>query len=316
MRTPFTAALLLLTSVSCSTTPVPSAYRQAKIDQGVEKSIEIGGYSLQYWDRGQGPVLVLLHGLGGSLYDWRFLFDDFVQAGYRVLALETMGAGYSDKPEEGDYSIAAHGERVLRFLEKLKIPRATLIGNSWGGGMSLYTAMNEPDRVDRLVLLAPASMPQPFPFLLRLLRVPVVGPLMAWSSHITPKSVVARLGLGKVYHDSDKIRPEDLKEYAHEMRFPGIMAAMRKTARQLDFWKLLRYADEFQKIKAPTLLLWGENDEVVYLSTGKALHEVMPNSRLFIYPECGHVPHMEYPGVTRDLILDFLREEAPATEQN
>ncbi len=276
----------------------------------------IEGVSLQYWDRGEGPVLVLLHGLGGSLYDWRFLFDDFVRAGYRVLALETMGAGYSDKPAEGDYSIGAHGERVLQFLKRLKIPKATLIGNSWGGGMSLYVAMNQPQRVERLVLLAPASMPQPFPFLLRLLRVPVVGSLFAWTTHIAPKGLVARIGLGKVYHDDEKIHPEDLEEYAHEMRFPGVMGAMRQTARQLDFREFLEYAEEFQKIKARTLLLWGENDRIIYLSSGKALHEVMPNSRLFIYPECGHVPHMEYPGITRDLILDFLREEVLATEQN
>lgn len=182
--------------------------------------------------------------------------------------------------------------------------------------MSLYVAMNQPQRVERLVLLAPASMPQPFPFLFRLLRAPVVGPLFAWTTHIAPKGLVARIGLGRNFYDAQKIRPEDLQEYAHEMRFPGAIGAMRQTAEQLDFRELLGYSEGFGKVKVPTLLLWGENDRIIYLSSGKALHEVMPNSRLFIYPECGHVPHMEYPGMTRDLILDFLREEALATEQN
>jgi 4,5:9,10-diseco-3-hydroxy-5,9,17-trioxoandrosta-1(10),2-diene-4-oate hydrolase len=315
MRVALLPLLLLFALVSCTTLPVPSAYRQAKIDDGIEKGATLGEESLRYWDRGEGPVIVLLHGLGGSLYDWRFLFDDFVAAGYRVLALETMGAGYSDKPVDGDYSISAHGLRLLRFLDHLDIPKAHFVGNSWGGGMALFVALNEPERVGRLALLAPASMPQPSPLYLRILRTPVLRELAVLGFGLMPKSMAARMGLGLVYHDDDKICREDVDEYAHETRFPGVMRAMVRTANQLDFGDLLEYAREFRKITAPTLILWGENDGVISLSAGKALHEEMPHSSLFIYPECGHVPHMEYPGITRDLILDFL-EAGEVTERN
>ena len=80
MRTTLLPLFLLFPLAACTSLPTPSPYRQVKIDSGVQKTVTIDGRDLQYWDKGDGPVMVLLHGLGGSLYDWRFLYDDFVSS--------------------------------------------------------------------------------------------------------------------------------------------------------------------------------------------------------------------------------------------
>lgn len=302
----FLSAILLF-AAACTTAPNPSEYRQARLDAGVEKSVPIGGQTLHYWDKGTGPAILLLHGLGGSMYDWRFLYDDLVEAGYRVIALDALGAGYSDKPGDGDYTIPAYAERVVALLDALGIPKVHLVGNSYGGGVGLWLALHRPERLDKLVLLNAASMPQEFPFYVRAARCPVLSFFGALFVEIGPRQFIARLGLNKIYSDNSRIRDVDVEEYAHEYGFHRTARALMDCARQLDVRLAEQMAPQYARIATPTLILWGDNDEITPLSVGQALHEVMPGSKLVVFADCGHCPQMEHPQQTLRLILDFLR---------
>jgi len=278
-------------------------YRKAKLEAGIEKTVAVDGRTYHYWDRGEGPALLLLHGLGGSAYDWRFVYDDLVAAGFRALAWEMLGAGYSDKPPEDDYRVPAQADRAARFLEAIGVAKAHVLGNSYGGALGLRLAAQYAPRVDRLVLLDPASMPQDLPMHVRVLRARGFAEVAV---NVPPKKWLIRRTLREVFADPEKIREEDVEEYAHEASLPGAARAMMATARQIEPEMAGRYAATYKRIQSPTLILWGEEDRVTPLRCGHQLRELIPGALLRPLPRCGHCPHMEYPGSTLLAILDFL----------
>lgn len=264
--------------------------------------LEVDGHSYCYREKGEGPALLLLHGLGGSSHDWHFVFDDFAPS-HRTLALDMLGAGLSDKPADADYSIPAQAVRVARFLETLGISRAHIAGNSYGGALGLRLAACRPDLVDRLVLLDPASLPQKMPQHVRILRTRGFAEVAV---ALPPRKWLVRRTLRDVFHDPSKIREEDVAHYAAEMAMPGARRAMLRIARHLYPEKAAQYLSSFRRIQAPTLILWGEEDRITPLRNAHFLKELIPGSRLRTIPNCGHCPHMEFPRLTKLAILDFL----------
>lgn len=297
-------ACLLLLLVACSGPPVPSEYRKKRIDEGVQKTVTIEGNRYCYWDKGSGPAILLLHGLGGSNYDWRYVYEPLVAAGYRVIALEMLGVGYSDKPEGADYSIHEQARRTSLFLKALGIEKAHVVGSSFGGGIGLGLAVRSAEQVDRLVVLNGAGLPQRIPFHVAVLRVPVFPELMM---ALTPKSWLIRMGMDEIYFDLEKLSDEEVDEYAHELGFSGAARCLIATARSIRPEDALELAREYRAIRTPTLIVWGDEDEVIPVRNGKWLHDEIPGSRLLIFPRCGHCPHMEYPQETLRAILEFLR---------
>lgn len=279
-------------------------YRQARIDAGVEKTADVDGRTYHYWDKGQGPPVLLLHGLGGSAYDWRFVFDDLAAAGFRAIAFEMLGAGYSDKPKKVEYTIEAQAERAARFLPTIGVPRAHVVGNSYGGALGLRLATKHKEVVDKLVLMSAASLPQKLPFHVALLRTRGVAEV---AMTVSSRKMMVRTTLKDVFHDPSRIRDEDIAEYAHEMGLPGTRAALLRTARQLEVASAGKYASSYRRIGAPTLLLWGQEDKITPVKSGHYLRELIPGSRLLTIPKGGHVPHMEYPQPTLIAMLEFLR---------
>lgn len=277
-------------------------FRQAKIDAGVEKSVAVDGLTYHYWDKGEGPAVLLLHGLGGSAYDWRLVYDDLAAAGFRAIAWEMLGAGYSDRPADADYRIPSQAARAARFLETLGIAKAHVVGNSYGGALGLRLAAAHGALVDRLVLLDPASMPQELPQHVKLLRTRGVTVAMS----VSPRKWQIRRTLREVFADASKIREEDVEEYAHEAGLPGMAQSLVQIARQLEPEMAGRYAATYKRIQAPTIILWGEQDRVTPIRCGHQLRELIPGAVLRTLPMCGHCPHMEYPGATLVAILEFL----------
>lgn len=277
--------------------------RRSLLEAGIEKTVAVDGLTYHYWDKGTGPAVLLLHGLGGSAYDWRLVFDDLVAAGYRALAWEMLGAGYSDKPPDADYRIPAHAARAARFLETVGVAKAHVVGNSYGGAIGLRLAAAHGPFVGKLVLLDPASLPQDLPMHVKVLRTRGFAEL---AMSAAPRTWMVRRTLREVFADPSKIREEDVAEYAHEGGLPGAAVAMRAIARQLEPEKAGSFGSSYRRIQAPTLILWGEEDRVTPLKCGHELRQLIPNSVLRTLPKCGHVPHMEYPAQTLLAILDFL----------
>ncbi len=275
-----------------------------RVEEGVEKTVVLEGFVLPYWDRGVGPPVLLLHGLGGSAYDWRFIHRDLAEAGYRALAFDLLGAGYSDKPARADYSIPAQTQRAIRFLDALGLARAHVAGNSYGGAIALRMAVESPDRVDRLLLLNAVCMPQSPPFHVRIMRTPGLAEAMM---SLSPRKVLVRTLLREIFFDAAKIRSEDAAQYAREAGLPGAGKALVSISRQIDLEALRRYSVRYAEIRMPTSILWGADDLITPVRCGRKLAETIPGSRLRIFPRCGHVPHMEHPRETLSWILEALR---------
>jgi pimeloyl-ACP methyl ester carboxylesterase len=300
------AVFLALSLAGCAGPAVPSEYREAKLKAGVEKVVVVDGFKLHVWDKGTGPAVVLLHGLGGSNYDWRLVFDPIADAGFRVVAIEMLGAGYSEKPDEADWSLEANARRTGKVLDALGIAKAHFIGNSYGGALALGIAIEAPDRVDRLVVIDPACMPQEIPFHVDFLRWPLLPNLLM---AITPKSWLIRMGLKEIVYDYDAVPDEVVDEYAHELGFSGAPRALIETARAIEIDRAHEYAKRYRAIRAPTLILWGDDDAVTPVRCGKWLREEIPGAKMVIFPRCGHIPHAEYPRETLEVVLPFLRAE-------
>lgn len=277
---------------------------RSRIEEEVERTVLLDGFVHHYWDRGTGPPVFLLHGLGGSAYDWRFVHRELAEAGYRALAFEVLGAGYSDKPARADYSIPAQTRRAIRFLDALGIGRAHVVGNSYGGAIALRMAVESPDRVDRLLLLNAASMPQSPPFHVRVLRTPGLAEAMM---SLSPRKVLVHTLLREIFFDAAKIRPEDAAQYAHEAGLPGAWRALISISRDIDLEALRSYSVRYTEIRRPTSILWGADDLITPVRSGRKLAETIPGARLRVLSRCGHVPHMEHPREALGWILESLR---------
>lgn len=277
-------------------------YREQLHRNGILRDLEVDGYRYTLTDQGEGSVLVLLQGLGGSLYDWRHLAPRLAE-NFRVIALDVLGAGESDKPADADYSLAAQTRRLRGILDELKVEKATLVGNSYGGGIALFFAQDWPERVDRLVLIAPVCYPEKMPAYVRLFRIPVLPELVA---PYLPSDKIARSVISSCYADAGRLSEEEIKTYCREVRAEGRVAAVIRTVGTLVAGdareRVLRYA----KIQTPTLIVWGKHDTVLPLEHGERLAKDLPNAKL-VRLNAGHVPNQERPKKVLQILKDFLR---------
>ncbi len=281
-----------------------TAWRQGLLDRGWMKWIEVEGQRLCYVDRGAGPVVALMHGHGGSAFDWRFLVDPLLDAGFRVITPDVLGSGYSDKPA-GDYTLFTLAEWMAKLYRKLGLSDIVVGGNSYGGGLALVLAQRHPDLVRGLVLLDPVCYRHPMPAYLKVLTVPYFAEMVLWS-------IPARMSVDHVlregYYDASRISDEARSEYAHELALPGAGTALIQMIRDIIPPNLPKYEAAIAEIRKPALVLWGRDDRVLSPRLGRRLHRDLRGSRLRILPECGHMPNQERPELVLPEVLRFLAD--------
>jgi pimeloyl-ACP methyl ester carboxylesterase len=291
---------------ACATVPRPAGerltpFRTELARDGTLRELEVDGRRYCMAELGQGPPLLLLHGLGGSLYDWRHLLRPLAQD-HRVIALDLLGAGESEIPETEDYSVAAQARRVKGLLDRLGIPQASLMGNSYGGGIALRVAQDWPERVDRLVLINSICYAKQIPGYVGLARWP-------WADCVAdtlPLGDIARWVLRGSYRDPGKLSQDELDAYVAELRAPGRRRAILQILRAVVPPDSTEFEARLKSIRAPALLLWGKDDATVPLSLGRALEKDLPNARL-IELDAGHVPNQEAPREVLQRTRAFLR---------
>jgi pimeloyl-ACP methyl ester carboxylesterase len=259
-------------------------------------------------EMGSGTPVLLLHGLGGSGYTWRYMVSALARH-HQVIALDLKGFGRSDKPYDQKYAALDQAAYVQAFLEQRGLRGITLVGHSFGGAVAMVLALDlnrhQPDRISRLVLMDTPAFPQPLSPTVRLLRKPVL-PLLALS--ILPPLVVAQLSLINDDGAFAHLTPNDVSMYAAPLADPGAAHALVTTAQQIiptNFNALIRH---YPSIKQRTLLLWCRNDTVVPLATGVQLARMMPHARLQLIEGCGHTPPEENPSAATAQILRFLHQ--------
>jgi pimeloyl-ACP methyl ester carboxylesterase len=264
---------------------------------------------------GEGPAVVLVHGLAGSSTTWHGVGPALAER-FTVVAPDLMGHGESAKPR-GDYSLGAYASGIRDLLVALEIDRATFVGHSLGGGVAMQLAYQFPERCERLVLVASGGLGRGVSPFLRAVSLPgseyVLGVALAPWLHArldTAGSVVRRLGW----------RPDDtLAEVWRSYR------TLTSAAARAAFVHTVRSVIDVtgQRVSAmdriylaaamPTLIVWGDRDRVIPVSHAHDAHAAIPGSRLEILEGSGHFLPIERPDWFAEVLVDFLDSTEPAS---
>jgi Predicted hydrolases or acyltransferases (alpha/beta hydrolase superfamily) len=255
---------------------------------------------------GRGNPLLCIHGFGASLYSWRNFIEPFAHE-YQLILIDLKGCGKSPKPDDTKYSTQDHADLLYQFIMAHDLRNLTLIGNSFGGALSLLLSLmladaGESARLKSLVLIDAGAYKEFIPAYLNLLSIPLVS----FGVYLIPSRFAVRAILSKAYYDQSKITEEQISAYAAPIAAPGGKHALRETGRQLvpsNFDDLIK---RYKDITVPTLIIWGRQDKVIPLKVGQMLNRDILNSTLKIIEECGHAPQEEKPEETVPLVLEFL----------
>jgi pimeloyl-ACP methyl ester carboxylesterase len=271
--------------------------------------IDVDGIRVHYQEAGDqhAPALILVHGFASSTLVWSKVFLRLAEAGYRVIALDMLGYGYSAKPKNGEYTIAGQAKLLTRLLDALEIPRAIFIGCSYGGAVAATCALDYPDRVEKLVLVGTVNNNRPLEFkLMRFFGSPVLGDVV--SPLLLGSRRLLRQRMKRVYDRHAWVMDERRVDARHlPLRAARTHRAIINTVRR---WDAERISRDAHLITQPTLLLWGENDREIPLADGERLHAEIPGSRLLVFLNCGHLPHEEYPEAFTNVVNDFVKAKS------
>ena len=270
------------------------------------RTVKVDGYHLAYLDQGTGPILILIHGFGGSLWQWEYQ-QALSHHGYRVITVDLLGSGFSDKP-----ALEYRPQEVLGFfigfMDQLAIPQATLVGNSMGAGVALAVALTAPERATRLVLIGglPANIKGRLasPLVRKGLDASVPSWLAELGVRLFGSSVGERV-LREIIYDQSMITPAVLDRSKRNRRQPGLIGPILAVGKTLPDWES-QYAPRLSEISLPTLIIWGEEDRIFPPSVGRGLSETIAGSRLMLVPRAGHIPQWEQPEAVNQAILAFL----------
>ena len=245
-------------------------------------------------------AVVLLHGITGSIYDWRHLLKPLAE-GRRVIALDLLGAGESDKPAEVDYSLRAQARRVRGVLDALGVEKATLVGNSYGGGVALVFAQDWPERLDRLVLINSICYKDHVPSFLPLSKMPGA----AGAAQAIPLGRSAGWIVKAISPTVRRLSDVEVDTYIAEIGPWDRRRSMIASLRAIDPGDIREFEQRIRSIHTPTLLLWGRFDQTVPIDLGRRLARELPNAKL-VELDAGHVPNQEAPKQVLEELRKFL----------
>ena len=278
------------------------------------QQVEIHGRTMAYRGGGEGPVVVLIHGMAGSSQTWDAIIPHLSQHA-TVVAPDMLGHGGSAKPR-GDYSLGALASGVRDLLVALGHDRATIVGQSLGGGVAMQFAYQFPERCERLVLVSSGGLGPEVSALLRALSAPGAEYLLAigcapgiQKAGLAITGWLERMGLKAAPAAAEVMRsyiglgdPETRTAFMSTLRSVVDVAGQRASAND----RLYLAA------QMPTLIVWGDKDPFIPVAHAHGAHEAMPGSRLEIFKGSGHFPHRDDPDRFAHLLRDFIDATEPA----
>lgn len=271
---------------------------------------DVAGTHLHYLERGEGDPVLLLHGVNCGAEGWQATVDRLAPHA-RVVAPDLPGWGDTPPPPGFRYEMPDLTRFMLATMDALDLPRATVVGWSFGGCLAMHLAAAAPERVNRLVLVAPGGLAEAVHWSYRALAIPGLG---EWMLRPTMSNIMT--GLKAITHDLSGV-PAEFTDYLQRVsRNPWFRETTLKwvrTGRVL--WEGARricIGERLGEIRCPTLVLWGEKDPLVPPSQAPIAARI-PGARLRMLPDTGHIPHMENPDLFHSLLLEFL---APRAEQS
>jgi 2-hydroxymuconate-semialdehyde hydrolase len=266
----------------------------------IGKSIQCGVVETNYQDLGQGDPVLLLHGSGPGVSawaNWRLILQR-LQSDFRMLAPDMAGFGYSKAPADMPLNRQNWLDQIVRFMDALKIDKAHVIGNSFGGSMALALTIAHPDRVNKLVLMGSVGVPFEL----------TPGLDAVWG--YTP-SVENMQAIMKIFAYNQDLVGENLARMRYEASIrPGIQeayASMFPAPRQRWVEAMSHPEADIRAIKHDTLLVHGRDDKVIPLSTSLTMNQWIVNSQLHIFGKCGHWTQIEHEAAFSRLVSDFFQ---------
>ena len=263
---------------------------------------------------GTGDPVLCLHGLGASTHSFREFREPLSQQ-HKLILIDFKGFGASPKPKDKHYAIEEHADLILQFIAEHDLRNLTLIGNSFGGAVSLLVSLRLCEarlgRLKRLILIDSGGYNLHLPTHLKMLRTPILGSLVL---HLLPPKLSALTVLKDSYYHDKKITREQIDAYARPIAATGGRHALLETAKQIipkDYEDLIK---KYPRITVPTLIIWGRQDKVIPLLIGRMLDEALPDSKLVVIDETAHIPQEETPEAVIPLVLKFLQEPSLTAE--
>lgn len=280
--------------------------------------MDLDGHRMRYLRAGSGPALILLHGLLGYSFSWRYVMPALAPYA-TVYAPDMLGAGFSDRAPEIDYSMRATARRLVQFVAKLNIPSSSfdLLGTSHGGAVAMLAAAEclRPEsaiRVRRLILVAPVNPYSPHG---RRMAPFFANPFVAASFRLAVARFpfLFRYGHRRLYADRGNIPPRTLEGYMAPLAVPGFFEHALKIVRTWtrDLRELESILPRVETV--PTLFLWGAEDPAVYASSVQPLARHFQHSKTIVFPNVGHLPYEECPEEFNRVLIEFLSEPRVAT---
>ena len=269
--------------------------------------VEIDGATVHFQEFGDAtdPTIILIHGYTASTFAWHQAAPRLADENFHVIAVDLIGFGFSDKPASFEYSIASQARVIERFMNRMGIGKATIVGSSYGGAVASTVALDYPERVEKLVLVDAVcnddALNHPA---LKLAAIPGLGEFLA------PFLIDSKMFLRR------RMRETLAPENHHLITDDRIQSVLRpqsaadahhsfvQTARA---WDACRVQNDAEFIKQPTLIIWGEKDTVIDSGNGEKLFDSILNSRLVFFKNCGHVPQEEKPELFTRVVSDFCQ---------
>ncbi|MFD7818127.1 alpha/beta fold hydrolase [Streptomyces sp. NPDC059785] len=274
----------------------------------------VHGYRRAYRLAGQGPPLVLIHGIGDSSATWAGLIPDLART-HTVIAPDLLGHGASDRPR-ADYSVAAYANGVRDLLATLDIESATLVGHSLGGGVAMQFAYQFPERTERLILVSAGGVGREVNPVLRAITLPGAHLLLSLLRLPGMRLQVELFGHLMRLLDTDLGQDAaELLNIVDALPDRTSRSAFVRTLRAVVDWRgqAVTMLDRCYLTEGmPTMLLWGDRDGVVPVRHAYGAHEAMPGSRLEIFEGAGHFPFHRDPARFLALVEEFTATTPPA----
>ena len=262
--------------------------------------VNVDGMRIHYKDTGpqDAPVLLFLHGFGSSLQTWD-VWAVTLEQKYRVIRLDLPGFGLTGPSPSNDYSELNDVNTLTQFVDKLGVSELSVIGHSMGGKIAWTFAAAHPDRVKALVLMAPDGFPLPEAIGTKPYAMPAIMGLM---KYCLPRYFV-RKSIEPAFADESALDDKMVSRYHDMLRAPGVRAAILERGNQTIYTDPV---PRLKKIKAPTLLLWGEEDKMIPSSNATSYAGVLAESKTVFIPKLGHLLHEEQADIGLARLAEFL----------
>lgn len=277
--------------------------------------IVLHGHKMTFLIAGEGPPVALIHGVAGRADQWQKVIELLARS-HTVVAPDLLGHGESAKPR-GDYSLGAHATGIRDLLVALGLTRASVVGHSFGGGIAMQFAYQFPERCERLVLVSSGGLGDEVHALLRAATLPgseYVLPMLAHPRVLAIASVLPR-GLGRLGLRTGPDLTEMARAYQSLSKAEARSAFIQTLRGVIDpTGQRINASDRlYLAAKMPSMVIWGARDRIIPAEHAEVAHAGMPDSRLEIFDDAGHFPHLDDPYRFAETLEDFFEENDPAT---